>query len=288
MPVHNSYIPPMSIFLDSSLGIEFPNGRGNRVSFPLQTPIIVPSNQDLYVQLIDFRYSNVFYNISEDKNVLYYQLQTDLYSETFSITLTPGNYDINRLLEALNLALAGSYFEFTYAPETFRLTATNSAWAFKFVDGVNCMTRSVLGFQLPTPGGLSCVADYSINLSGTGVVNISIPNFYLNSNGSVGYTQSVLASVLNDVVLGSTKSISSWGSAKYRVNQSVITQVDVVLTGDRGVDIDFHGLPWFLSLTLSYVYKFPVLIPRTLMNEATPAPPVEPAPAEPATNTTTA
>lgn len=274
MPIiQNSFIPPQAIFLDSSQG-NSTSSRGDRVSFPLQHPIVIPSNQNAYISLSGFRYSNCFYNVSEGQNKLYYRLSSDFYDETFMIEITPGNYSASTLLERLNTLLGPESFQFTYNPETFRMVVTNSLWGFEFLDGPSSMARYLLGFSLPTPRDVEYTGTYSLNLSGVSYINIGLPSLAITSNGTAGYTQgSTLECVLNDVGLGATKSVDSLGSQKYRINAPVIASIEVVLSGDRGSDLDFHGIPWFLSLSISFSYSNPVRIPQGLLSNFAPLPP---------------
>ena len=145
------------------------------------------------------------------------------------------------------------------------------------------MARFLLGFITPTAQLTDYTAEYSLNLAGTGYVNIGLPNLSLSSNGTAGFgQQSTLDCVLNDVGLGSTKSVSSLGALKYRVGTNIISSITVHLTADRGLPLNFHGLSWFLSLSISFAYQNEVKIPSNLFEFPQYRPPPPPLP--PATN----
>lgn len=279
MPVHNTYLAPMSIYLDSALG-NHETDLGNRVSFPLRTPVVVPQNMDCYVQLSAFRYVNIFYNIDAHNCVFYYSLSSDI-SEIYSVEVPVGNYNVTSLLTYLNSQLDDSFFLIEYEPSTFRIVVTNSFWGFIIRDGPNSIARS-LGIVAPTPQATSHIARYSVSIGGVSVVNVLIPNLLLNSNGVSGSYVSCLDSILNDVLVGTTKSLTNDSAVKYRVNQTIINQIDVVLTGEGNRDLDMQGHAFFLNLELSFVYKFDVQLPKTLVDMVGgPSPEPEPDPAEP-------
>lgn len=253
----------MSIYLDSSLG-NADNDFGNRVSFPLRVPVVVPSNMDCYVQLSAFRYVNIFYNIDSHNCVLYYSLSSNI-NEILSLSIPIGNYDVNTLLAYLNTQLEDEFFTVEYEPSTFRIVFTNSFWGFIIRPGTNSIARN-LGIVTPTIQATSHIARYSVAIGGVNVVNVLVPNLLINSNGTGGYAVSCLDSILNDVLVGTTKSLTNDSAIKYRVNQSVINQIDVVLTGEGNRELDMQGHAFYLNLELTFVYKFDVQLPKTLLD----------------------
>lgn len=261
MTIHNTYIAPQAIHLDSRLGSHL-STLGNHVRFDLRNAIVVPQNIDCYVQMTAFRYSNVFYNVSQYNNVLYYSLSNDI-GTVHEYIVPRGNYSVSSLISRLNIDLADDYMHFVYDPATFLVTVSNSEWGFILRTGSNSILLS-LGIVGPTAQAITHTGIYCINLSGTSVVNVQLENLFISSNSTSGYAISLVDSVMNDVLLGSTKTISNPSASKYKINQSIITAIDVRLSGDLDRNLNMLGTPFYLSLALTFVYKFDVRMPPNL------------------------
>lgn len=257
----------MAVYLQSDTGLD-DEGLGSSIEFPLRTPIVIPSNIIAYVSLESFRYSNVFFNVDTYNNIFYYSLSNEI-GTIYSLVVPPGNYTISSLLQYLNTELADSFMSFSYNSATFRITIENLTWGFIIRTGENSIAPN-LGIPSETVQDITHTGANSVNLGGISVLNIGIPNFHINSNSVQGYRVSILDSILNDVLVGSTKSVANYSSSKYRINQSVISSIRVSITGDSGIPLDFQGLPWFLTLSITFEYKQAVIhpLPNAITGEA--------------------
>lgn len=260
MPSHNTpHLDPMQINLASTQGIEL-NATGSKMRFPLRNAIIVPNNVQMYVSLSSFRYQNIFYNIGAHNNRFYYSISSEIGTTEF-VEVLVGNYTIDNLLATLTDLLVDHSFAFTYSELTFRVTVTNAVFGFIIRGGENSIA-SYLGIETDTTQDIEHTGAGCYNLGGISIIDISLPNLNLSSNGS---TQSSVISIIdrvqNDVLIGDTKSHVNQSNDKFRANTSVVSYLDIELYGNEGIDLNFLRTPWYLSLRCVFAYKFDFVAP---------------------------
>ena len=91
----------------------------------------------LSVQYANIPYS--FYNINSNNNVLNYTLN----SVNYTITISPGNYNITQLITTLKTLMSG--FTITYSSITIKITFSHSKYNFSFLSSSTC--QEILGFE---------------------------------------------------------------------------------------------------------------------------------------------
>ena len=69
----SSHLLNENIILNSKYATTI-NSNKNKANFELKKLILLPSNVNAYIELKNFKYSNVFYNVSENENVLWYDV----------------------------------------------------------------------------------------------------------------------------------------------------------------------------------------------------------------------
>ena len=113
--------PPIRMFLESASANSITNN-GN-VTFTLNQQIQIPNDVVGYVSLQELTIANTNYNINTYNNTL---VLVDNAANTFTFTITPGNYTVTSFLVALNAKLA------TGANNFLGITATYSDITNKF------------------------------------------------------------------------------------------------------------------------------------------------------------
>ena len=93
--------PPIRMFLESGSANSITNN-GN-VTFTLNQQIQIPNDVVGYVSLQELTIANTNYNINVYNNTL---VLVDNAANTFTFTITPGNYTVTSFLVALNAKLA--------------------------------------------------------------------------------------------------------------------------------------------------------------------------------------
>ena len=255
MPVvlHDTPLSPCYISLLSSDYTILNNGLGSHISFELYQPIIIADNVDTWLKIESFKFTNSIYNVNIYSNIFYFGLASSSYAIQ-SITLTKSNYDISSLLAALNLI--GSGFVFTYSAQAMKIIISNSQNFYLYNSSYNIL--KVLGFsnsvQISTANTL--VSTNIINLIGSQMLYLSLPNLSLNSYG-IKYSKSVnksnVAAIPVSAIQGDTQTYSS--DLVHKINDKTITFIEVRLVDENNNEVNFNGVDWFLNINFIFTYK---------------------------------
>jgi hypothetical protein len=254
MPVHDTPINPAYISLISSDYTLLNNALGSRITFELYQPIIVDTNVDTWLKLENFKFTNSMYNVSIYSNVFYFGLASGGYTSQ-SVTITRSNYDVTSLLVALNNI--GNGFTFTYSSQTLKITVSN-AQNFKLYSGSNNILK-VIGFSnsLQTSVTNTVTSNNIINLIGSQMLYLSLPNLSMNSYGvkrSVLNTSvSTIASIPVSAIQGDTQNFTS--DLHHKINDKIINFIEVRISDENGNEVNFNGIEWYLTISLMFTYK---------------------------------
>jgi len=138
---------PIQIFLNSNCA-DVIRSRGD-ISYNLRRTINLPSDTIGYVSLRELTIPNTNYNISSSNNTLVL-MDSHFIQETF--TITPGNYTVNELKDALNAKFAAatnaSYrgITVTYDTNSNKYKFTDTAAGYLYIQSTSTM-NSVIGFE---------------------------------------------------------------------------------------------------------------------------------------------
>lgn len=248
-----SHIEPQNINLNSYYATN-KNDKGNRCSFELSRSIIIPNNVSCYVRLNNFKYTNVFYNVSDTKNIFYYSFNGGVTIN--SIIIPAGNYSIATLITALNQ----NGFTFTYSKLSFKMTIANSS-AFILLNGENDMSK-ILGYQSFNTPVTSHICQNSINLLGSQVINIQLQGISISTTQTLNSPSSILEVVPINVSAGNSFSYTPNANTEYRVNNISVTTIYVNLTDEYNQDLNMLGSSFFISLHLRFLYPNEIRLDR--------------------------
>ena len=254
MPViHDTPVSPAYISLQSSDYTILNNTLGSRISFELYQPIIIESNVDTWLKIESFKFTNSIYNVSIYSNIFYFGLASNAYAIQ-SFTITRSNYDINSLLIALNAI--GSGFIFSYDSKTMKITILNSQNFYLYNGSYNIL--KVLGFSniIQTSVSNTLISTNIINLIGSQMLYLSLPNLSLNSYGvkrSLSNNKSNVASIPVTAIQGDTQIYSS--DLVHKINDKTITFLEVRIIDENNNEVNFNGVDWFLNISFIFTYK---------------------------------
>ena len=256
MPIitHDTPISPAYISLLSSDYTMLNNTIGSYMSFELYKPIIIDSNVETWLKIESFKFTNSIYNVSIYSNIFYFGLASSAYAVQ-SVVITRSNYDINSLIIALNEI--GYGFTFLYDSKTMKITITNTV-NFNLFNATYNMLK-ILGF--PNVNQVSVLKTLTssniINLIGSQMLYLSLPNLSLNSYGvknSINKTsKSNVASIPVTSIQGDTQTYSS--DLMHKINDKIITFIEVRIIDENGNEVNFNGVDWFLNVSFIFSYK---------------------------------
>jgi hypothetical protein len=190
-----------------------------------------------------------FYNINDHNNVLYYKLTAD--TEITEIVLTKGNYNVNTLLTLLKSVLPA--FTITYNIITNKYTFSHPTSNFSFY--YNTTYKSTCFHQI----GFKEYDQYSSAriLENDRCINLSpIRNFLISCNYNTGninksnpYANNILCSI---PLTSNINGVVNYFSDNFKSNlyTSVMNTITITITDQDGLDIDFNGVNWTMTLQL--------------------------------------
>ena len=256
MPIisHDTPISPAYISLLSSDYTMLNNTIGSYMSFELYKPIIIDSNVETWLKIESFKFTNSMYNVSIYSNIFYFGLAASAYAVQ-SVVITRSNYDITSLLVALNNI--GNGFTFVYDSKTMKITIMNSQNFYLYNSTYNML--KILGFtnkvQISTSNTL--ISTNIINLIGSQMLYLSLPNLSLNSYGvknAISKTsKSNVASIPVVSIQGDTQTYVS--DLMHKINDKIITFIEVRIVDENGNEVNFNGVDWFLNVSFIFSYK---------------------------------
>ena len=256
MPIisHDTPISPAYISLLSSDYTMLNNTIGSYMSFELYKPIIIDSNVETWLKIESFKFTNSMYNVSIYSNIFYFGLAASAYAVQ-SVVITRSNYDITSLLVALNNI--GNGFVFVYDSKTMKITVSNTQNFYLYNSTYNML--KILGFtnkvQISTSNTL--ISTNIINLIGSQMLYLSLPNLSLNSYGvknAINKTsKSNVASIPVVSIQGDTQTYVS--DLMHKINDKIITFIEVRIVDENGNEVNFNGVDWFLNVSFIFSYK---------------------------------
>ena len=117
----------------------------------------------------------------------------------------------------------------------------------------------ILGFtnkvQISTSNTL--ISTNIINLIGSQMLYLSLPNLSLNSYGvknAISKTsKSNVASIPVISIQGDTQTYVS--DLMHKINDKIITFIEVRIVDENGNEVNFNGVDWFLNVSFIFSYK---------------------------------
>lgn len=252
---HDTTIDPMQIILKSSQGNKKNGSKNSSISFELNQTIIVPNNVDCYIQLESFKFVNSFYNVNTTNNIFYYSINTGSgFADIYGVNIPIGNYSINTFLNYLNSQLSGSIVA-TSSTQTFKVTFTSSN-SFILRNGLNNCLK-LIGFNYEdTLPATTLETTNLFNLSGIQMLYIAVPSLNLSAVTSKnGELNNVIQDINIESVSGTSQSFKNTTLSRYKINNTLISNIDIDIYDEDNNLIDFNNTNYFLNLSLIFSYK---------------------------------
>ena len=252
---HDTTIDPIQIILKSSQGNKKNNSKNSSLSFELNETIVVPTNVNCYIQVESFKFLNSFYNINTTNNIFYYSMNFGIgFADIYGINIPIGNYNINSLVNFLNSQLAGS-ITITSSSLTFKITLTSNNQFILRNNLNNCL--KILGFNYEDTLPSSTLESINLfNLSGVQMLYVAIPSLNLSSITSKnGALNNVIQDINIESVTGASQSFKNTTLSRYKVNNMLISNIDIDIYDEENSLVDFNNTQYFLNLSLIFSYK---------------------------------
>lgn len=243
----DSKLQSQEVYLDSQYAsVNSSSGKNSDLYFFLKTPIIVGNDHDVVLRVDNFVCPVSFYIVNDTNNTLVTSLGT--------YTITRGNYNALTLRTELDNITP---FTISYSSSSGKLSFTYMT-NFTFQATSTCF--SILGFKegsARTSTDSSLTGDYPVNLSGTSLVYIDIPNLTtrnISSKNEGGFT-TIIKSVVCDVPYGSILSYVNNTNAAVVLGEKYISYIYVRLLDDNYSLLDLNGQHFTLTLEIFYYFN---------------------------------
>ena len=202
----------------------------------------------LSVQYANIPYS--FYNINTTNNVLIYTLNL----LNYTVTITPGNYNITQLITFLKSNMSG--FTISYNSITNKMNFSHSTYNFVFLSTSTC--QEILGFKTNTnytSTTLSLISINCISLIPIKCINIVSNLLTYNINKANPNNQSILCCM--PVTTQPNSIIEYKNNNNFRSNLFInqISNITIKLTDQNNNTLNLNGLDFFLTIQLD-IEKF--------------------------------
>ena len=270
----NNYIQrlPIEIILNSKQGTNISLLDGHKF-YDLESEIVARKDEQILFYLKKCFIPFSFYTLSESQknNKLdIKETQQNGTTNTYSVTIPSGNYNINELLsEIVNLLESNSTFGFKYSITFNKTTAKVS---FLLLSGTNALKteilfgtgvnksnscRRLLGFNetdiLFTLSSLS-ISNNIVDLS-DGLDSIHIKSNLVGDNIRSTNDSGELLLIPVNLSPFSILYFDDITPFKHKITQSAIKQIEMRLADSNGNVVDFNGIPYTLICQIEFIYN---------------------------------
>lgn len=236
----------IQIILNSKRADKYINGLTSECYFNLPN-IEIKRNKKCLISVQSAVIPYSFYNVSSVNNSLVYTVN----GETYSITISEGNYNVNTLKTELLSKMTN--FSITYTNSKNKYTFTHNTYDFTFEDSSTCF--EILGFpenSTYSSTDKSLTSTISINLFTIRNIYITSNNFILqNLNNYTPNQTNILCSIpvssLGNSVINYSNIYNTFSNID---NMRNMTQLHIKLTDQDGDIMYLNGVHWSLTLEL--------------------------------------
>lgn len=216
----------------------------DKATFGLINPISVPQNVDLLMRLNYFTIANVFPNIPSYENRLDYQVG----SSTYTLYITPENYDVNSLRSYLNANLQGG-ISVSYISTTNKYLFSCSQ-SFALLETSTCLEQ--LGFftKRYNSSNNEIESDSFVNLAGLAEIFIHT-NLNTSNRDSFGATGNLLDFVPVSNNYGTLVIYDNPIGHFSLITQKYINSIDVSLFDAEDNQLDISEVHFLMVLEFS-------------------------------------
>jgi hypothetical protein len=237
----------IQLFLNSKTANKYIDNKTSDCVFHL--PIInIPKHRKVYVSVQTAMIPYSFYNVSSINNTLKYTING---GATQTLTITPGNYNVNTLITAITTDIPA--FTITYNSKTNILTFSHSTYDFTLESTSTCF--EVLGFEdniTYTSTSQVLTGTISLNLFTIRNVYVSSDNFQINNiNNSTPNKSNILCSIPIDTSHHSMISYSNIYGVRNMIHHvHNLTNLHIKLTDQDDDVLDLNGCHFSLTLEI--------------------------------------
>ena len=257
--ISNSYV-----YLNSSVASYDDATKFYRFNF--ENAITPKFNHVIALQCTEIEMPISYYLVDDTNNKLVILCEGNSQNETFDITITSQNYDINELITELNLSQSGTDFNLVFSFDAQKqkisavATAKNSNTSVTKITVSNSTTANKLtGFILNQEVTGSAA---SLTLTGTNFINLHRTHnvflktdMLLNNLDTYGRKSNIITKGQVNANLSDIMIYKNDYSGKILLDKKVtyLDHINLRLTNDDDLNVNLNGLYFNITLYISYV-----------------------------------
>lgn len=269
MNVLDTPLDNYNVFLRSSQYTQALNNQKSNLVFELNHPILTHPNMDLLVSLESFNFTNSFYTVNAYNSKFYFSFsQTGIPYTT--VTIGQGNYDIDSLIQTINSngVMQQNNMIAQYNSQFMKITMS-SAQQFQLVNPFNHNLNmyELMGFDDfgSTEFSYNIRAPHVANLQSVQTLHVVAPNLNTASIGVKNTTRySILGSIHVNSLPGELQTWSNTSGFKYKIQDTAITFINMIIYDQDFNIIDFNGIDWYANITFQPIYRPELRVPKYL------------------------
>lgn len=234
------------IHLSSSIADSYNNNLTSDCNFYLPQ-IEIPSNFHIHVSIQSFTCPYTFYNINSNNNSFVY-IENSIGK---SLTITPGNYNTNTLIQELKLTMTN--FTIQYNSTTNKLSFVNALYDFSFSSISTCFALFGFSGNSLTSSSKILISDYCVNLCpyrciciSSNLKTFSINNSLLNNNTLLGSIP--INSSPNSIIVYENKN-----NFKSNTFSNNISYINLKLIDHNFKALNLNGCHWTITLQFDII-----------------------------------
>lgn len=206
-----------------------------------------------YISLQHAEIPNSTYIVNYSNNIL--KLQTTTFG-IITITCPEGNFNVLNFISTINALLSSYNFSFSYNNITNKLTLTNNVESFIVLTSSTIKNIIGIGDVDLSSGVGSLTFPNVVNFLPTSRIQIRSSFFSSIGNYGIFNNSDLLFSLQNTGSQTARCLFQNYNGQKFLLdNFKGLSVFDMRLTDDSGNDLDFHGVPFYLSFQIEIVYK---------------------------------
>lgn len=273
------------IFVNSS---QRQSGTDGNFTFSLYTPIRLKNqNNSFYVRIGSAEIPYTFQLINSSNNTISFTYVRNVTTSTLTITIPPGNYNVNTLITTITglltpLMVAGITWNITYNRNTGYITfgftppdIVNTVLTFQ---SISTIMSGCLGYASIPLGSFGLSGGVAITITSTQNVNLSQINaLYIRSENIKqlqNFESIVVKSDISDILAKIQIAILPMNMIEWinptdlfvKVSNKFFDNINLYVTNNLSYDdVTFNGLSWSCRITIQEVEEINYENDKTLM-----------------------
>ena len=173
-----------------------------------------------------------------------------------------GNYNVRTLIDALLLILPSSFsLTFNQVTQKLVIISTNLFtiyYALSTINKIIGLSNTENMIALFAIDVYSIELPYVVNFLPLSRINFRCSTLHLQNYQSDDGSNDLLLSLQNNTSVNGLITYVNADNLKYHIDLEAVNEIDIRVTDDKNIDLDFNNIDWYLTIRIDYEYKIPI------------------------------